>query len=671
MDQLYYVNEAVIVFGTALAAAWLFRLVRLPSIIGFLVAGMAIGPSGWGLIAHDDVGRFSEFGLVLLLFTIGLELSPEPLLRVGPRLVAVTVLQIGATMAAAMAVLRLLTPLALTPIAILGIAIALSSTAIVLKQMSDRGETNSTTGFITTGILLLQDVIVIILMLVLSLVASGPEPKWDQAILRGALGLGGLAAVTLAARRLLPFLLDQVIRYGGRELITLFAVLMACGGAGLAGLAGWSPALGACIAGLLLAETDQRHQLVAEITPFRDVFNAMFFVSLGMLANLDVFSSHVALIGGAILATILLKPVFTALAVVGLGWPLRLGLQVGIGLCTLSEFSYVLAREAHRIQLIPSGAMDVLVAYSVGTMTVGALLFPAAGPVAAWVSARLRRDVPESAALKPAGKDDGFKNHVIIVGYGFTGSNLARMLKATHVPHCVVEMNRGLVKQARQAGAPVVVGDATRMAILEHAGIDEARALVLAVNDTQATQRVVAQVGKRRPDLYVLARTAFVRDIDTLYELGAKVVIPQDFETSVEVAAHVLKQFGIPDNVVEAQIASVRSGGYGMLRGKPTDRAAHAELIKILERTATQTFYLEEYSFACGRTLAEVNVHALTGCMLIAVVRSGVPTTNPPSDFQFRRNDVLVLVGAHRLVEAAMALLERRDAPGKGPGAGG
>jgi CPA2 family monovalent cation:H+ antiporter-2 len=237
------------------------------------------------------------------------------------------------------------------------------------------------------------------------------------------------------------------------------------------------------------------------------------------------------------------------------------------------------------------------------------------------------------------------------------------MLKSTRVPYCVVEMNQGLVNEARQAEAPVVVGDATRMAILERAGIDAARALVVAVNDHQATQRIVAQVSARRPELYVLARTNFVSDIDRLYELGAKLVVPQDFETSVEVAAHVLQQFGIPDNIVEAQIASVRSGGYGMLRGKPTDRAAHAELIKILERTATQTFYLADDSYACGRTLAEINLRALTGCMVIAIVRSGKPTANPPGDFHLEANDVLVLVGAHQEIEAAKALLQRHAPP--------
>ncbi len=203
------------------------------------------------------------------------------------------------------------------------------------------------------------------------------------------------------------------------------------------------------------------------------------------------------------------------------------------------------------------------------------------------------------------------------------------MLRATHVPYCVVEMNPALVQAARNDGSEVIVGDATRMSILAHAGIDAARALVVAINDHQATKRTVAQVSARRPGLYILARTNFAKDIERLYQLGAKRVIPQDFETSIEVGAHVLRQFGIPDNIVEAQIAAVRSGGYGMLRGKPTDRAATEELMKILERTTTQTFYLAEDSFATAKTIAETNLRARTGCTIIAVVRAGNPSTNP------------------------------------------
>jgi monovalent cation:H+ antiporter-2, CPA2 family len=173
----------------------------------------------------------------------------------------------------------------------------------------------------------------------------------------------------------------------------------------------------------------------------------------------------------------------------------------------------------------------------------------------------------------------------------------------------------------------------------------------------------VAQVRGQRPDLYILARASLISDIDALYQRGATLVIPEDFETSIEVAAHVLKTFGIPDNLIEAQIAAVRTGGYAMLRGRPTTRATHTELIKILERTTIQTFYLADDCFACGLTIAQLNLRAITGCMVIAVVRAGNPTTNPGPEHELHSNDVLVLVGAHAQIEAAKALLQRNEAP--------
>ncbi len=670
MAESPFLNDMVVVFGMAVAVAWLFRMLGAPSILGFLLTGLAIGPSGWQFVSEESVNEFAEVGLVLLLFTVGLELSPAPLVRSGWRLLAATALQVGSTVAVTALAMWGVGDVSWKVSLVIGFAVAFSSTAITLKQLSDRGETDSTAGRISTGILLLQDVLVIVVLLALSMTSSFASAQTLPAsIVRMVLNLAGLAGLTVAARWALPKVLDQVSLRGGRELTTLFAVLLACGGAWAASRAGWSPALGACIAGLLLAGVDQRHQLVAEITPFRDVFNAMFFIALGMMVDIGAMFHFALPLCAAVMATLAIKSFLTGGAVCAAGWPVRIGLQAGIGLCTVSEFSYVLVREAAKVGILPEDTLDFMVAYAVGTMAAGALVIPAAQPFAAALSDRLNG---RRQAAYPVQEDNGpsrFENHVIVVGYGFTGANLARMLKATRVPFCVIEMNRGLVDAARRAGTPVVVGDATRTAILAHAGLENACAAVVAINDDAATERIVAQMTAQRPDLYLLARTNYVSGIDALYKVGAKLVIPQDFETSIEIAAHVLKQFGIPDNIVNAQIASVRAGGYGMLRGKPSDRAAHAELIKILERTATQTFYLDEESFACGLTLAELNLRALTGCMIIAVVRSGRPTANPGPDFQLAANDVLVLVGAHRQMEAAKALLQKnRDAASARPG---
>lgn len=651
-----YQIQVVVLFGAAVLSALLFRVIRVPGIIGFLLTGIAIGPSGLNVITGDDVSQFADIGLVLLLFVIGLELSPAPLLRAGKRLAGATLLQVLSTVAVTALVLWLAAGFSWGAAGIIGVAVSLSSTAIVLKQLDDRGETNSTTGMIATGVLLLQDVIVIAFMLVLSMLspvtstaAHAPTP------LRTVLGLAGLVVGAWLARRALPWLVNRAIEIGGRELVSLMAVLGAAGGAWLATLAGWSPALGAGVAGFFLAGADHRHQMVAEILPFRNVFNAVFFISLGMLVNVQAVITHLPLMLVAVTAVLLVKPLLTAGALTVAGWPLRIGLHVGIGLCTISEFGYVLAYDAYHRGLLPETLLDFMVACTVATMMVGAFIFPFAGPVASAIAGLIRPRTPKTAGEESG--EEPLNNHVIIVGYGLTGANLAKMLQATRVPCCVIEMNQALIQKARAAGVTVIAGDAARMTILEVAGVDAARVLVVAINDRLATRRIVAQVAARLPRLYILARSNIIQEIDPLQSLGARLVIPEDLETSIEVAAHVLRQYGIPDNIVEAQIASVRAGGYAVLRGRPVERAAHRELIQILQRTTTQTFYLTEENSACGMTIADLNLRARTGCMIIAVVRNGDPTTNPAPEFVLQANDVLVLVGAHKQLEAAKEIL--------------
>lgn len=652
MHESDIMAAVVILFGTALVVAWLFRVIRAPSIIGFLITGLVMGPSGLYLFDPEDVRSIKEIGLVLLLFIVGLELSPRPLFRLGKNLLIATGLQIGVTALLTASALLLFTGYSFVTAFLVGGIVSLSSTAIVLKQISERGETDSVYGMITIGILLLQDVIVIAFMLFLPFLALKPGGDWHEIAARSGLGLAVIAVLAVGGRRALPVLMNELARRGGPELMTLFAVFMACGGAWLASLAGWSPALGACIAGILLAEADARHQLVADIHPFRDVFNAIFFISLGMMANINLVIDSLAVIVVAVVVTLLAKTFITVGAVRFAGWPIRPSIQVGLGLCTVSEFGYVVAYEASKMGLLPSSLFNVIMVYAIGTMILGALLVPVSGKVAASVAARLRDHAPDADPPVHG------THHVIIVGFGISGQNLARVLKATQVHVVLIEMSPRLIQIAKESSVPYIVGDATRRSILEHAGIATAHAMVVATNDRQATRAIVAVARAMRPDLYILARCRFVSDLDEIYRLGASQVIPEDFETSIEIAAHVLKEMDIPDNIVEAQIAAVRAGRYGMLRGRSTDRAAQQELMKVLQTTATRTYYIEDSHWSCGKTIGQLNLRARTGVLIIAVVRNGVPTTNPAVDLAVQASDVLVLVGAHAQLDAARSVLQ-------------
>jgi CPA2 family monovalent cation:H+ antiporter-2 len=649
-------TAVVVVLGAALAVAWLMRALRAPTIIGFLAAGILIGPSGLGLVHESKVAFLAELGLVMLLFTVGLELSPAPLLRMGKRLVAAAGLQM-ATTATVVALALVLGPRMLWPAAIVaGLAVSLSSTAIVLKHLTECDEIDSPAGAITTGVLLLQDIGVILVLILLPLASNAGGGAWGAVTLKVGAALGGLIVVTLLARLALPAIVNQVFRFGGRELMPLFAIAAACTGAWLAGLAHWSWGLGSFIVGLLLAQTDLRHQLQAEIAPFRDTLNALFFMSIGMLVDLDIVRQHAAAIGAAIVGILVIKAALATGAVVIAGWPLRLALTAGLGLCTISEFGYVLGKEATRVGLLPPGSLPALVACTVGTMLLGALLVPVAGVLAAGLARRLQPGAPAAAPRTDAGAT--LSSHVIVVGYGVNGCNLARVLRATRIPFVVIELNRASADQARKDGCAVMVGDAARLAILHEAGLAAARGLVISIADQQATRLIVAQAHAARPDLYILARTRYVAELDRLYRLGARQVIPEEFETSIEIFAHVLKEFAIPDNVVDQQVALVRAGRYGMLRGRLADRTLRTEWLQILEAAVTQTYLVMEGSPACARTIRDLDLRARTGVTVVAVTRAGKPVPNPTPDFQLASGDVLVLVGTHKQLDAARAALE-------------
>lgn len=655
-DVTSELRDIVVVFGAALSGGWLLRALRAPSIIGFLCAGVAIGPSGLDWIDAPRVHFFAEIGLALLLFSVGLELSPEPLARSGARLLTAATLQLLA-IGAVVALIAMLLGLGAISACVIGLAVALSSTAIVLKQLSERGETDTPTGILTTGILLVQDVAVIVLLAFLPVLAGAAGGGLGAAMQRTLFSLLGLSMAVLAAKLLLPFVARQVVQRGGTELMTLLALVTACVGAWLADLAGWSWALGACIAGLLLAQTELRYQLRAEITPFRDSLNALFFASIGMLVDLRAVAELAIPLVLAIVGTLAGKTLLTALAAGLAGWPVRLALTAGLGLATISEFSYVLANEAARAGLLSAELMRFIVAWTVGTMLLGAMLVPIARPLADRLAVLI---LGERRQSRPVTEVDSptRTGQVVIIGYGVNGQNLARTLKATRIPYCVIELSRRTAQRARADGAMVVLGDATRKVILEEAGVEMARAVVVVIADAEATRRIVASVRTLRPDVFLLARTRYVAELDALQRLGADLVIPEEFETSIEIFSHVLKELGIPDNVIEQQIALVRAGGYGMLRGRPADRGLTAEWARAMEAAVTQTHLLMEDSPACGRSLRELNVRARTGVTIAAITRRGQAIANPSPDLPLEAGDVLVLVGGHRQLMEARSILD-------------
>jgi len=649
-----------ILFGTALLIALLFRAIRFPSIIGFILAGVILGPSGLGLFSKIWVPYFIDWGAVLLLFIIGLELSHSLFLKSAGTLLKAGGLQIAIPFVVFALFLYGLTELGVgLKIIVLSFILCLSSTAVVIRYLQDRGEVETAYGLLTTTLLIFQDIATLAFLVLISFLSS--DSSSQGGITGKILGLviGSLILISIIpGRNVIPRVVSYIAYRGGLDLLTLFALFCAILGALVAHYLGWSAGLGACIAGLLVGQSDERHQLVAEVQPFQDVIYALFFISLGMAFPLEWVITHFSMFLILVIGILIVRFLLNGVALKIAGIPSRLSILVAVQLLPLSEFGFIICREFSKGDYISSDILDGVTAITTITMILGSFFLLYIEPLNRLLTQWLSSEKEEED------KQEHIGPHVVIIGFGLTGENLSKVLKSTGIPFVVIEMNKELARKAKELSPnKLIIGDAIQRTILNQADLDTAQAVVIALNDPMACRKIVGQIASRYPHLYILVKTRFVHEIEPLKKLGAKQVIPEDFETSIEVIAHILKRCGVPDNIVEAETIAVRVDGYAMLRGKASSRAGIEEMIKILERTTTQTYYLGEKSFAIGKTLAEIDLRKRTGCSVIAIVRAGNPTPSPPGDFVLQANDVLVLVGAHAQIESARKLLEETEAP--------
>ncbi len=597
--------------------------------------------------------------MVLLLFTVGMEFSIADIARSGRQLLvgggSQVVLTIVVIMGFALALKR-----PLPQAVFFGFLASLSSTAIVLKVYSDRAELDTTHGRLSTGILLFQDIAVVPMMLLLPVLGEAGAAG-SVSLLTIAVSLGkavvGLIAVFIAARQVVPFLLHQVIRLKNREIFFLLIVLICLGTAWVTYSLGLSLALGAFLAGLIISESEYSHHIVSEIMPFRDYFASIFFISIGMLLHTGHLFTHWPMVLMLTMLIMLVKSGLVAAAALALRYPIRSAVLAGLGLAQIGEFSFLLAQQGLDRGLMGQDVFQMFISTSILTMLAAPFLIQA-GP---WFTARLP-ELPPAAGSK--NNVCALKGHTVIAGYGLNGMNLSRTLKATHIPYVVLEINADTIRRARDEGEPIIYGDITRKDVLVRAGVDCAKVMVFAVSDFNATRIAVRTVRQLNPSIFMLIRTRYAADVDELYKLGADQVIPEEFETSIEIFARVLNQYHIPGNIIANQIQLVRFEGYKMLRGISLDHENLGRIASLFAGATVENVQLQPGSPAGGKTLKELDLRHATGATVIAVVRNGEATTNPGPDYQLQTDDILVLLGAHRDLDAAAGLLTQRGKVG-------
>ncbi len=656
-------TDLLILLLAALPIAFLCHRLRLPVIVGFMLTGIIIGPSGAGLI-HDvhAVELMAEIGVVLLLFTIGLEFSLRRMVEMKRLVLVGGGLQVALTILLVFG-LAWLFGRSFSQSVFFGFLFALSSTAIVLKSYMDRAEVEAPHGKAGVGILLFQDLCIVPMML-LTPVLSGKEGSEPLQI---ALTLGkallAIVAIILTARIVVPFLLERIVNLRSPEIFIVFVVLVSLGTAAVTAQFGLSLALGAFIAGLVLSESEYSHQIVSDVLPFRDVFNSLFFISIGMLLSLNALLSGLTTVLFLLAALVVGKALIVLAVALLLGNSLRVATMIGLGLAQVGEFSFILAKVGAGQGLLSDGDYQQFLAASILSMILTPFLIKAA-PRAGYalqslVSPKSKEDFPVESLKTP----DHQKGHVIIIGYGMNGRNLAKVLSRTSVPHTVLELNAENVRKGKADGAPIHYGDATRREILQHAGLASARILVVAISDLLATRRIVAQAREMNSDLNIIVRTRYMSELDDLYSLGANQVIPEEFETSIEIFSRVLREYGIGRNMIEREAQEIRREGYKVLRSSSLPLAEFSVVAEAFGAVSSEAVFIDEHSPAIGKTLAELNLRHRAGVTVTAAVCDNLTQINLGPEFKIRANDILVLLGNPEQIEQALEILNGESAP--------
>jgi CPA2 family monovalent cation:H+ antiporter-2 len=639
-----------------------FRLLNLPPMLGYLAVGILIGPHALGLIPESRQTRYlAEFGVVFLMFSIGLEFSLAKLRSMRRIVFGLGLAQVLATMAGVMVAGYALHVLGGAGLGVnlpgafaLGGALAMSSTAIVMKLMTERLELDSEHGRRIVGVLLFQDLAVVPLLVVVPALATAPE-HLGAALAWATVKAAALLTLLLAGGRwLLRRWLYVVARRRSHELFVLNVLLLTLGLAWLTEHFGLSLALGAFVAGMLLAETEYRHQVEEDIKPFRDVLLGLFFITIGMLLNFRVVIDHV---GWVLLA--LLVPVGYKLALIfGLarlfGTPAGTALRTALPLATAGEFGFVLLNQAGSLQLLDPDVLQIVLAAMLLSMLATPFLVQYSDRIALrlaaseWMLRALQLHQVATRAMATEG-------HAIICGYGRSGQHLARMLAQEGIGYVALDLDPDRVREAAAAGDSVVYGDAARRETLVAAGLARAAALIVSYNDAHSALKVIHFAHELNPRLPIIVRTQDDAELDRLLAAGATEVVPEVFEGSLMLGSHALVLLGVPLSRVIRRVRQARDSRYRLLRGT-FHGADDATEFDDDSQVRLHPVALDAGAAAVGRRLGELGL----GVEVTAVRRRGIRGADPSDDMVVEAGDVLVLRGTpEELEQAEQRLLDR------------
>ncbi len=647
--HLPLLQDFLILMGFSVVVVFVLQRLKLPSILGFLLTGILIGPYALGFVKESEqIEIISEIGVILLLFVIGMELSIKHLISIKKTVFIGGALQVGLTVIVS-GIIYYSLGYNWNEALFVGFLFSLSSTAIVLKVLQDRNEISAPHGRNALAILIFQDIIVVPMMLFTPIIAGQSDNVMNSMLLLLLKTAVVIVITIISARYLVPRLMHVIAKTGSKELFLITTITICFAVAFLTSEAGLSLALGAFLAGLIISESEYSHQATSIILPFRELFTSFFFISIGMLLDLQFFGAHFTLILLIVLAVFLIKSLIAALAVAVLKYPPRTFLLTGLALFQVGEFAFILSKVGIEYNLLSAETNQYFLAVSIISMLLTPFVIIFSENIAFGM---MKLKFIKVIDKKMTGTSDDAENiageklhnHLVIIGYGINGSNLAKAAEFSKIPYIVTELNAETVRNERKKGIPILFGDATQEHILDVVNLHKARVVVIAISDPLATKVIIKNIRAISQSVHLVVRTRYVTEIPELIALGADDVIPEEFETSIEIFSRTLHNFLVPEDDIEFFVDMVRSDNYGLFQNK-----------KNIPKTFRPTNF-PDFNISClkvktdnegivGKSIDELEVRNKFGVNILGILRKGELISNVKPDEKICQRDILYITG--------------------------
>jgi len=642
--------EILAMLSSAVLIVWLFRHLKLPAILAYLVAGMIVGEHGLAFAQEQvDYDHFAELGIVFLLFTLGLEFSVPKLMAMRHLVISVGSFQVGISLLLFM-MIAMLFGLPMGTSFVIGSILALSSTAIVIRQLSETGAMKRKSGQLTVATLLFQDVAVVPLLIIIPMLALDSESSMTLALLLALVkGIFVVSLLLLAGKWLLPRLFNLVAQVRTDELFVLTTLLVTLVASSLTQWFGLSMALGAFLAGMMLGESQYKHQLEADIRPYRDILLGLFFVTIGMKLNISILLDSPLTIISILVSFMLIKVLIIKFLAHRAGEAKKDAWASGFMLAQMGEFGFVLIALATQVELLPNDIASILLGVGVLSMAITPFMVNNART---WSLLLTKEDHDEQQEFKQLPDNTNLKDHVIICGFGRVGQTVSRFLKQESIDYVAIDIDPLRTSKAREAGENILFGSSRQTELLQAAHLSQAKLVVIAFGEDKQSVDVIQRVRTLSKDVPILVRTRNDDQLDVLQEAGADQVVPEILEGSLMLVSQVLSLTGVPFSRIMRRVQKERKNHYnhlhGFYQGEHTDMSPDA-IDRIEFAHAIQ---LGDDSFGTGQTIASLGLESRR-VIIVALKRDGIEIEEPEESTLLKTQDMLIVRGKPRRVERA------------------